>query len=504
MLNLSSYPLKTHEINLLAKGLKFIPKPLKPNEEAVGEAFTEFAKRIKLAEYWQKFSKHQNDDKEPKPFYPKSGWAPNWPSRDTWKELVELEKEIQKVNLYQSKSNLTKEEFRAIKSLIDNKNIIIKPADKGSSVVIMDKMDYLKEGYRQLANEKHYQKVPSPVYPKVSLSINMILKYLNEQRFLDKKQVEYLSVPEEPRDRKFYLLPKIHKDKSKWTEGKIPPGRPIVSDCNSDTYAISEYIDHFLAPIAKCHDSYLKDTQDFLEKLNKTTPSEKSLLVTLDVDSLYTNIDNKDGMEAVKKAFENNPNEKRPDRQILKLLEICLKHNDFKFNDEWFLQVGGTAMGKKFAPNYANLFLAQWEQEALAKCPKKPTSYFRYLDDIFIIWPHSRQDFDQFFKILNTHHPNIKLKPTIHDNSIDFLDVTVFKGQRFQTHKKLDTKVYFKPTDTHELLHRSSYHPKHTFRGIVKSQIERFHRICNNKHDFDEACTILFSALKYRGSDCIS
>ena len=171
-------------------------------------------------------------------------------------------------------------------------------------------MDYLKEGYRQLANEKHYQKIPCPVYPEVSLSINMILKYLNEQRFLDKKQVEYLSVSEEPRDRKFYFLPKIHKDKSKWTEGKILPGRPIVSDCNSDTYAISEYIDHFLAPIAKCHDSYLKDTQDFLEKLNKTTPSEKSLLVTLDVDSLYTNIDNKDGMEAIKKAFENNPNEK--------------------------------------------------------------------------------------------------------------------------------------------------------------------------------------------------
>ena len=100
-----------------------------------------------------------------------------------------------------------------------------------------------------------------------------------------------------------------------------------------------------MAPIAKCHDSYSKDTQDFLEKLNKTTPSEKSLLVTLDEDSLYTNIDNKDGMEAVKKAFENNPNEKRPDRQILKLLEIYLKNYDFEFNDEWFLQVGGTDIG---------------------------------------------------------------------------------------------------------------------------------------------------------------
>ena len=65
--------------------------------------------------------------------------------------------------------------------------------------------------------------------------------------------------------------------------------------------------------------------------------------------------------------------------------------------------------------------------------------------------------------------------------------------------KKLDTKVYFKPTNTHELLHQSSYHPKHTFRETAKSQIERFFRICNNKQDFDEACTILLSALKHQG-----
>ena len=40
--------------------------------------------------------------------YPKSGWAKHWPSRDKWKELAELEKEIKKVSLYQSKCNLTK------------------------------------------------------------------------------------------------------------------------------------------------------------------------------------------------------------------------------------------------------------------------------------------------------------------------------------------------------------------------------------------------------------
>ena len=176
-----------------------------------------------------------------------------------------------------------------------------------------------------------------------------------------------------------------------------------------------------------------------------------------------------------------------------------LKNNDFMFNDEWYLQIGGTAMGKKFAPNYANIFMAQWESEALDKCPKKPQCFFRYLDDIFIIWPHTREEFTEFFDILNSHHPNIKLKANIDSHSIDFLDVTIFKGDNFALTGKLDTKVYFKPTDTHELLHKSSYHPPHTFKGIVKSQIIRFKRICSNEMDFQTACHTLFSVLRKRG-----
>ena len=90
-----------------------------------------------------------------------------------------------------------------------------------------------------------------------------------------------------------------------------------------------------------------------------------------------------------------------------------LKNNDFSFNNEWFLQVGGTAMGEKFAPNYTNIFMAKWESQALDKCLKKPQCYFRYLDDIFLVWPHSREEFTEFFNILNSHHPNIKLKSNI-------------------------------------------------------------------------------------------
>lgn len=87
----------------------------------------------------------------------------------------------------------------------------------------------------------------------------------------------------------------------------------------------------------------------------------------------------------------------------------------------------------------------------------------------------------------------------IYDNSINFLDIEIYKGLQFEDSGKLDTKVFFKPTDTHQLLHQASFHPHHTFYGIVKSQVLRFFRICNNKFDFNIACQILFNVLTTRG-----
>lgn len=84
------------------------------------------------------------------------------------------------------------------------------------------------------------------------------------------------------------------------------------------------------------------------------------------------------------------------------------------------------------------------------------------------------EDFEGFLSTLNSHHPMIKLKPVVHPDRVDFLDSTTFKGPDFHRSGTLDTKVFFKPTDSHALLHKASFHPKHVFRGIVKSQLLRF------------------------------
>ena len=396
--------------------------------------------------------------------------------------------------------NLSKAEYTALNQLRSNPDIVIKPADKGSATVLLSKTNYISEGMRQLNNPSHYRKLNEPIYQNTTVKINDILSDLHAQNFISSKQLLYLRPPLEPRPRRFYMLPKIHKPLDKWPiKNEMPPGRPIISDCSSESYNVSEYIDHFLQEISQKHPSYLRNTTDFLSKLRTAKVTPDTLLVTLDVESMYTNIDNNQGLEAVKIAFEANPNPKRSDKHILELLELSLRNNDFEFNNETFLQISGTAMGKKFAPSYANIFMAHWESTALARCYQKPSMYFRYLDDIWILWDHGEAQFQTFFDILNTHCPSVRLSARVEKDSIDFLDVTIYKGPRTQDTGVLETKVFFKPTDTHQLLSKSSFHPKHTFSGILKSQIIRFYRICSERSEFEKACATLFSALEKRG-----
>ena len=55
------------------------------------------------------------------------------------------------------KFNLNREEYFTMRSLHNDRSVIIKPADKGSAVVVWDKQDYLKEAKRQLSDSSIYK-----------------------------------------------------------------------------------------------------------------------------------------------------------------------------------------------------------------------------------------------------------------------------------------------------------------------------------------------------------
>ena len=145
--------------------------------------------------------------------------------------------------------------------------------------------------------------------------------------------------------------------------------------------------------------SFIKDTTHFLNKLEHLEQlPQNAFLVTLDVSSLYTNIPHNEGIDAYR-HFLNTRDRNASSistETLCDLLRMILTMNNFSFNDKHYLQTHGTAMGTRMAPSYANLFLAKFEMNALSRAPFQPFLWWRYIDDIFMIWTRSVQDLNTF------------------------------------------------------------------------------------------------------------
>ena len=134
-------------------------------------------------------------------------------------------------------------ERRALNKQRKNRKIVIKPADKGSATVILSRENYIREAHRQLNNPKYYKKLDKAIWPENCKRFNAIIYCLKDQGHINDKLVKYLTARSKSQTKTLYLLPKIHKPVNTWTDSNTPPGRPIISDCRSESYNISEYID---------------------------------------------------------------------------------------------------------------------------------------------------------------------------------------------------------------------------------------------------------------------
>ena len=187
---------------------------------------------------------------------------------------------------------------------------------------------------------------------------------------------------------------------------------------------------------------------------------------------------------------------------FLEILAFVRKNNVFSFNGEMYRQLYGMAMGTKLAPALATIYLAFLEEAYLDSAPFVPHLYLRYIDDVFLLWPHGRDRLNTFVDGLNTLKPRIKFTAEISDRSRTFLDVTVFKGPRFKTTRILDTEIFYKPTNHFLYAHGSSHHPLHVFKAVALGETLPILRNCSQKDKFERHRKTLIDSLKARAFPC--
>ncbi|CAJ0965714.1 unnamed protein product [Ranitomeya imitator] len=264
------------------------------------------------------------------------------------------------------------------------------------------------------------------------------------------------------------MLPKIHKSGN--------PGKTIISCVGTLPEQVCGWVEGILKPLVKDTRSYIQDTTDLLNKLAAIGPlPEGTILATMDMESLYSNIPHQDGLNAFKVFMENTGTDAN---SVVKLAKFILTHNCFEFDNKIYLQETGTAMGSKMAPQYANVFMAKLESEFLSSCTIRPLAYYHYIDDNLIIWTESEPQLKTIHEQFNQFHPTINLTLNYSCTEINCLN-TIIKLQN----NEIETSLYQKPIDRPTYLKWDSFHPKYIKSSIVYNQAIRYNLICSNPMD---------------------
>ena len=230
-------------------------------------------------------------------------------------------------------------------------------------MIIMDRQDYIKKA-KHLLNQPTYRAVPWDPTNTIKTKLINILKRVKNQTGLD--NVTYKSMyPTGCVPPKFYGLPKIHKPDTTL--------RPVVSSCGWVTYGVAKELTKILKPLVGKSPHQINSTHDFVEQVKHINLAPGECLISYDVSALFTPVLIDPARKVIKDLLEKDPTLKErtvlPVKDIILLLEFCLKNTYFSFQGQFYEQVEGVALGSPVSPIVVNLYMEYFEQKVLSTAP---------------------------------------------------------------------------------------------------------------------------------------
>jgi len=460
ILNLSSYVLSEAEKNILVKGLNY-------TLETSNISDVEFRCSLELAARTIKNNLFE---------------AGSW--NDVKKVLVSPSIRNNKLN------DADKRGYLILKNLGRNDNLYISKPDKGNGVVILNRSDYINKMNTILNDNTKFVSVDENAYKltqRLEARLNKTLLTFMKSDKINKNTYEKLrAVGSSPG--KLYGLPKTHKTGV--------PMRPILSALTCHNYNLAKFLVPLLSPIATS--SYtVSDVFSFVKQLQDRTDSNKTLMISLDVENLFTNV-------PVLETIEIILNRLFPDNSVTyhgftrgefnTLLKLAVEDSYFSFNGKYFRQIDGMAMGSPLGPLFANIFLSHYESQWLENSPVKPLLYKRYVDDTLWLLPEN-SDIAVLMHYMNSRHNSMRFTyESEKNNCINFIGLTICHDIAQDNHKYI-TSVYRKPTSTSLFTNFNSFTPLSYRLSVFKSLIYRAYKLCSNWKLFHDEITLVRSML---------
>ena len=234
---------------------------------------------------------------------------------------------------------------------------------------------------------------------------------------------------------------------------------------------VSHFLDQVLCPI---FDRVARQTTfvnginlvrrlELHQDLGYLTPT--TTFVTFDVAALYTMIP-RDGALIVLEEFlckyaQNGLIHGMTIDTLMNMTSSVLDTNCFVYENKYYQQIRGGAVGSPFAMTLANIYMLKWKQRLIGNQKRHNELYGRYIDDVFMTSNLSLDRINQLLDEADGRDENIRITRSM-GLKIDFLDVSIESNQG-----RLRTTVHHKPAAEPYIVPFASDHPRHIHRNSI-------------------------------------
>lgn len=373
--------------------------------------------------------------------------------------------------------------MRGIK-YIKAKGWVVKQSDKNLGLTLMSRDVYDGLVHKELHGDAFSSENQFP-YDSLREHVKSLLEKSSKDKSFMEEILDYANGAKKPAP--FYVLPKIHKPTLK--------SRPITASHSYITADLSRRLSSILNNEVAKIPAITVNSWQIVRQLEHLHLPTDCIFLTYDVERCYPSIDVK---EAIRLLVSRLPQIFMVDNGFwCRVLQFIMYKNFVTDGKEIFKQEMGTATGTAVAPAFANLYLFHKFRRIFLGFASSVILNRRYIDDGFVIL-RNRNAAHMLMERLN-NCSNLNLTWEISDRKAVYLDLEIYKGQRFFLKNVVDLRIFTKPISKFLYLHGKSFHPVHTFTGIVKGEMIRYLRNTSDEKTWKTKVAFLFRMLAQRG-----
>ena len=271
------------------------------------------------------------------------------------------------------------------------------------------------------------------------------------------------------------------------------PMRTVVSTVGSPAYKVSAYLVNLIQPTLNKNEIRITNSSSFVNEAKTWTIDTNEIQVSYDVVALYPSIPVEKAkiimLELLKNDFEDVKSRTIFTLNNIKsMIDLCMENSYFLWNDKIYQLIDSGPIGLSLMVVMAEGFLQIIERKSIEIAlslpqPISPITHRRYVDDTHDRF-FTKEDSENFLKILNSQEPRIQFEPEYEDDNkcLNFLDCTLINNGTGH----YESKVYRKDAITNMQFKPDSCHDEKIKFGIFKGFLHRAKSICTENFLKDE------------------